>query len=499
AGGTAGAAKPGSAFAAPAALAAARSGGVAVAAVASSGGSQGDYGATSLSASGAWSASASGAFTYRYPITAPPSLGGAAPTVGLAYDSQSVDGETSARNSQSSWVGDGWSYSPGFIERSYKTCKDQGIEDSGDSCWAGWNATISLGTHNGQLLRDSDGTYHLQTDDGTRIERLTGATNGLWQGEYFKVTTTDGTAYYLGLNHAPGGSTDDATGSAWGIPVYHPKSDDPCHSSDKGDDSQCDKPVGYRFNLDFVVDPHGNVQRYDWSTESNYYNMGFGQIPDEDKDDKGGTLTQYTRGGHLTQISYGYQLADARAGREPAAKVVFRTAQRCTTSDSVCKDGNLSSDTAANWPDTPYDLNCPSDWKTKIGEEGDTDGVCLQSGPTFWQTYRLKGIDTKVRTSSGWQDVDSYELKQVFSDAGGTYDPVTGKTQDPKSSGSLQSVMWLSEIVHTGKDTSAGGDDPISLDPVTFVGIETDNRVDGLTPAAPPLFHPRVSSIQTET
>ncbi|WP_371493702.1 toxin glutamine deamidase domain-containing protein [Kitasatospora sp. NBC_00374] len=494
------AAKTGSAFAAPSAVAAAQSsGGVAVAAVAGSSGSQGDYGATSLSASGAWSASASGAFTYRYPITAPPSLGGAAPTVGLAYDSQSVDGETSARNSQSSWIGDGWSYSPGFIERSYKSCKDQGIEDSGDSCWAGWNATISLGTHTGQLLRDSDGVYHLQTDDGTRIERLTGATNGLWQGEYFKVTTTDGTAYYLGLDHAPGTTSDDATDSAWGIPVYHPKSGDPCHSSDKGDDSQCDKPVGYRFNLDFVVDPHGNVQRYDWATESNYYNMGFGQIPDEDKDDKGGTLTQYTRGGHLTQISYGYQLEDARAGREPAAKVVFRTAQRCTTSDTVCKDGNLSSDTAANWPDTPYDLNCPSDWKTKVGKEGDTDGVCLVSGPTFWQTHRLKGVDTKVRTASGWQDVDTYELKQVFSDAGGTYDPVTGKTQDPKSTGSLQSVMWLSEIVHTGKDTSAGGDGPLTLDPVTFVGLEMDNRVDGLSPAAPPLYHPRISSVQTET
>ncbi|MFD0350448.1 hypothetical protein ACFQ0M_39350 [Kitasatospora aburaviensis] len=67
-----GTAKAGSAFAAPAAAAAAQSsGGVAVAAVAGTSGSQGDYGATSLSASGAWSASASGAFTYRYPITAP--------------------------------------------------------------------------------------------------------------------------------------------------------------------------------------------------------------------------------------------------------------------------------------------------------------------------------------------------------------------------------------------------------------------------------------------
>ncbi|MFJ1703114.1 RHS repeat-associated core domain-containing protein [Kitasatospora sp. NPDC088346] len=485
-----------SAFASPSARAAsAGSASMAVAAVAGSGGSQGDYGATSLSASGSWTASASGAFTYSYPITVPPSLGGAAPSVGLSYDSQSVDGETSARNSQSSWIGDGWGYSPGFVERSYKACKDQGIEDSGDQCWGGWNATISLGSHTGELVRDSAGVYHLQNDDGTKVERLTGATNGMWQGEYFKVTTTDGTAYYLGLNHAPGTTSDGATNSAWGAPVYHPKSGDPCYDSAKGNDSQCDQQPGYRFNLDFAVDPHGNVQRYDYATESNYYNMGYGQVA---KDDKGGTLTAYTRGGRLTQISYGYQLPDVLAGREPAAKVVFNVAQRCTTSDSVCQESNLSKDTATNWPDTPYDLTCRSTDKNKV-EGDDTDGVCLTGGPTFWQTTRLKSIDTRVRTASGWQDVDTYDLNQVFSDAGGTYDPVTGKTQDPKNAGALQSVMWLSEIRHTGKDTSAGGTGTITLDPVTFTGIEMDNRVDGLSPAAPPLYHPRISSIQTDT
>ncbi|MFD0569262.1 hypothetical protein ACFQ0T_08270 [Kitasatospora gansuensis] len=34
---------------------------------------------------------------------------------------------------------------------------------------------------------------------------------------------------------------------------------------------------------------------------------------------------------------------------------------------------------------------------------------------------------------------------------------------------------------------------------MTFTGIEMNNRVDGLTPAAPPLYRPRISSIQTET
>ncbi|MFE4972105.1 RHS repeat-associated core domain-containing protein [Kitasatospora sp. NPDC056651] len=476
---------------APAALSAAASG-TAVAAVAGAGGSQGTYAATSLSASGSWSGTASGAFTYAYPIGVPAAMSGAAPGVSLSYNSQAVDGETSARNSQSSPVGDGWDYHPGFIERSYRSCDTDGVKDSNDSCWAGWNATISLGEHTGELVRDANGAYHLQSDDGTKIERLSGASNGLWDGEYFKVTTTDGTAYYLGLNHAPGTTSDSATNSAWGVPVYHPKPGDPCYDSAKGNKSQCAQQMGYRFNLDFVVDPNGNVQRYDWATESNYYNMGFGQVA---ASGGGGTLTQYTRGGYLTQISYGYKLADETAGREPSAKVVFNSAQRCVVSDATCQASNLSGATAASWPDTPYDLNCPSTYKTS----GTGNDVCLVGSPTFWSTYRLKSIDTKVRDASGWKDVDSYELTQVFSDAGGTYDPVTGKTQNKQSAGALQSVMWLQSIKHTGKDTTAGGSGPLSLDPITFTGIEVDNRVDGLTPAAPALYHPRISSVQTET
>lgn len=477
---------------APSVLASAANQSVAVAAVSDTGGSQGNYAATSLSASGSWSQSASGAFTYSYPIAVPPSLGGVAPSVALTYNSQSIDGKTSARNSQSSWIGDGWSYAPGFIERSYKSCKDSGIKDSGDQCWAGYNGTLSLGSHTGELIRGSDGVYRLASDDGTKIERLSGATNSLWDGEYFKVTTTDGVAYYLGLNHAPGTSADTATNSAWGVPVYHPKPGDPCYSAAKGNASQCDQQVGYRFNIDFVVDPQGNVQRYDYTTESNYYNMGFGQVA---KNGDGGTLTQYTRSGYLSRISYGYKLADAVSGKDPAARISFDTKQRCTTSDTVCQASNLSKDTAKNWPDVPYDINCPSTYKTK----GEGDDVCRFGSPTFWSTNRLKDISTQVKIGTGWQDVDSYALTHVFSDAGGVIDPVTGKTGSPDSAGMLQSIMWLSSIQHTGRDTTGGSSTPITMDPVTFTGIETDNRVDGLTPAAPPLYHPRISSIRTET
>ncbi|MFD4532919.1 ricin-type beta-trefoil lectin domain protein [Kitasatospora sp. NPDC058397] len=465
----------------------AASGGMAVAAVSDTGSSQGSYTATDLSASGSWSQSSSGAFTYGYPVTTPPSLAGAGPEVTLSYNSQSVDGETSARNSQASWIGDGWSYSPGFLERSYKSCKNAGIKDSGDECWAGWNATLALGSHNGELIRDADGLYHLQSDDGTRIERLTGAANGLWQGEYFKVTTTDGTAYYFGLNHAPGTTGDGATNSAWAVPVYHPNNGDPCYSAAKGKDSQCDQQLGWRWNLDFVVDPHGNLQRYDWAAEANRYAMGSASGT--------GILVPYSRGGHLARVSYGYQLADALAGREPSARVNFDTAERCTVSDAVCKPENLSAATASNWPDVPFDLACQDGWTTS----GTGSNVCRLASPTFWSTKRLSTIRTELRTQSGWQNVDRYDLTHLFSAAGGTYDPVTGKTPDKQNVGSLQSVMWLSQIRHTAQDTSAGGSGQIALDPVTFAGIEVDNRVDSSDVSSLPLYRPRIIGINTES
>ncbi|HEX4060653.1 MAG TPA: hypothetical protein VHY58_06480 [Streptosporangiaceae bacterium] len=44
--------------------------------------------------SGTWAAQ-QGDFTYSYPITLPPALGGQTPDVTLGYDSQFIDGETS--------------------------------------------------------------------------------------------------------------------------------------------------------------------------------------------------------------------------------------------------------------------------------------------------------------------------------------------------------------------------------------------------------------------
>ncbi|MFF4121421.1 ricin-type beta-trefoil lectin domain protein [Streptomyces sp. NPDC001714] len=494
-----------------------------------SSGSQGTYAATSLNPAGSWQTSGTGAFTYSYPIDVPSAVGGNAPSVALSYDSQSEDGETSARNSQASWIGDGWDYQPGFVERAYRSCgallDSSGkkiVKGSGDQCWAGDNATISFGSHSGQLVPDGVDSsvpgeikqWRLQGDDGTLVQELSGAANGLHDGVYFRLLTTDGTAAYFGADHSPTGPGpsgamqsgtpgDSSTDAAWGVPVLHPESSDPCYDSAKGKASQCDKHEGWRWNLDFVVSPSGFVERYDYTTETNYYDLGGGQAATGDS----GTLTSYVRGGKLDSVSYGYKLTDEQTGRKPAGQVVFTSKQRCQTTDTFtdCSAGNLNDNTAPHWPDVPWDLHCDSTDSTTLpsGSTSVPTNVCVTAGPTFWSTTRLDSITTKVHvkdsSTDDLVDVDSYQLGQVYSDAGGTVDPVTGTTVDPKDAGSLQAVMWLQSIQHTGKDTYGNGNSAIKLNQVSFTGTEIDNRVNDTSPSAPPLYRPRISSIQTET
>lgn len=427
---------------------------VILAATTSPSGSGGDYSATPLPAAGAWEAGgSSGAFTYSYPITVPPVPGGLVPQVSLGYNSQMADGLTSSTNSQASWIGDGWDYSPGFVERSYETCSQDKLSPSipsgdktGDLCWSTNNVTtLSLNGTNTTLVDDPANGWHAMTDNGAKISYVTGGNNGTKDGGYWKVTTPDGTSYYFGRNRLPGWiSGDTTTNSAWTVPVYSPRSSDSdgCYNSTFSK-SSC--PQAWRWNLDYVVDSHGNAMAYFYNTNTNYYGA-----------DKATTGTaSYVRSGHLSQIWYGFRDGSVYGG----------------TNGAPAGDGEVVFTTAETRTDWPSDLACSS------------GASCNVNSPSFWTKTQLTTIDTYALEGSSMSHVDSWALSQSFP-------PPDTTTKYPP--------LWLDSITRTGEDGTAAPLPPVSFDPPLPLPNRVETQQD-ITDGYPAMYRNRIEYVTSET
>lgn len=76
-----------------------------------------DFSKTDLKASSSWAAGGnSGDFAYSYPVSVPQVPGDLVPAVSLNYSSGAVDGQTAGGNTQPGVFGEGWSYTPGFVQ-----------------------------------------------------------------------------------------------------------------------------------------------------------------------------------------------------------------------------------------------------------------------------------------------------------------------------------------------------------------------------------------------
>jgi RHS repeat-associated protein len=415
-------------------------GGTMLALAAGSKSGSGNFGATSLTPSLNWSAGGNaGGFSWSYPIRVPPSLGGPSPSIGLSYSSQSVDGLMAATNNQPSWIGEGFQWSPGYIERSYKGCADDmdstghnNTAKTGDQCWETDNATLTMTGHSGELLKDpSDpNRWHLRNDDGTLVVHQTGAANGDNDGEWWVVTTPDGTQHWFG-------GTPSAN-STFNSVVFGNDPGEPCHAATFAA-SSCVQ--AWRWNIDYVVDPHGNTMTYHYTKETNRYGRANSSTD----------LVQYDRGGYLTEIDYGTRAGDT--GTAPM-QVVFGTEDRCLS--------GCATHDKAHWPDTPWDQEC-------------TGAPCTNFGPTFWTTRRLSTITTKVAGAN----VEQWTFTHQF------LDPADG----------TRAGLWLAKISHTGL---ANGNNTAVPD-ITFDGVQLANRVDTDNDHLYPMNWWRVSRIHTET
>ncbi|HEY3906406.1 MAG TPA: RHS repeat-associated core domain-containing protein [Streptosporangiaceae bacterium] len=374
-----------------------RTSGVVLALVAAPSGSAGNFAAEPVSeANTGWASGASsGAYTSSFPITVPPVPGGLAPAVALNYDSQATSGLTSSTNNQASWVGDGWNYSPGFIESDYSTCsQDAGEPSTGDLCPNGATVSMSLNGTTTTLVNGS-GKWVPQADGGQTVKQ---------SGNTWEVIQPDGTQYWFGLNQLPGyAAGDQTTNSLWTVPVW-----EGC-----GQAAFCSLP--WRYNLDYVVDPHGNAMAFFYNTQTNSY-----------AEQNGTTATgTYTQGGVLTAIEYGFRAGQVYAST-PAARINFTS--------------------AAGRQDAPTDLTCAP------------AAACTITSPTFWNNDALTTITTQALKGTTLANADSYALATTY--------PATG---DPTTSPSL----WLASVTRTGQD----GGTASTLPPVSFAGTALPNRV----------------------
>jgi RHS repeat-associated protein len=411
----------------------------------------GDFTALPGTSSGTWgTAGQTGAFTWSYPLTLRPAPAGDTPELALSYDSSRVDGLTSATNNQASAIGDGWALAgAGRIAQKFVPCNDQGVTGSFDLCGnpGGQNISISFGGRSGALVKDTTtGAWKLSRDDGSKVEYLkTAGTNGTFDGGYWKITDPSGTQYFFGLNKLPGWASGKATtNSVETVPVGAATTSQPCSAATFAA-SLCQQARGW--NLDYVVDVHGNSQAFYYGTAINYYRAQAGT----------GTILPYVRSSRLDRVDYGM-----RAGSELTATAPLRIKLDYT---ARCTGVNCTAGT-----DVPTGLTCPA------------AGPCTIQSPTFFMDYRLTGIQTESLVAAGtYQAADRWNLSHSMPDPGDTTKP----------------SLWLGSIQHLGLNTR-DGQTTVTDPAVVFSGQTLQNRVwvvDGLAP----LNRFRITAVKTVT
>jgi RHS repeat-associated protein len=391
-------------------------------------------------------------------------------------------------NNQSSWIGDGWDMTSGFVERRYVPCSEDQDDDSadrapnnptrdtGDLCWDSDNAFLVFnGSSTPLVKKDDPGTANAvewvpEADDGTLVQQYDAGTDTARATEYWKVTTSDGTQYFFGKDERFAGDSLNQ-GSRWTVPVYGNHVGEPGHESSFRASSV---RMGWRFMLDYTTDTSGNSMTYKYRTETNRY--GANNNAGDGSGDPDTKAVPYTRGGTLEWVSYG-----TRAGGEPTAAdgagspylVNFNIGERCLKSTG-CVLADATKAQRTSWHDSPLDLRCTSTTSCKD-----------MQFPAFFSTKRLTSVTSKVMAGGSLRPVNTWTLNHSWRDPGDG----TGR------------ILWLGKIGRTAHGDWTTSDDDISFGPVVFSGGEQfPGRVDdSSTDGYPAMNRIRLTGITTET
>jgi len=315
-----------------------------------------------------------GAVTWEIPIEVPSGRNGQTPALTLRYHSGIVDELRGTQNPQSSWAGLGWNLDLGYIAR-----KIELDASYVPRCTEEYH--LVLNGVSSKLIPIGNNEYRTEDERYWRVQRLTTATNR--GGDYWLVTTGDGTQYRFGYQDETAGA--DSRESAWWMVTTG------CDGSPQF------RYTNWRWNVDQIADAHGNVVRVDYRRETNDYVFlwqGHAHIYSAGRwcngayecwcqvygqtfychDYMAGQAhpSGYVRSGSLEQITYSWPGA--------THKVIFQVGER-------------------------------SDYPTAFDSQRQTQLV-----QTFWSKERLQSIE--VRSDGQGQVVRRYELSAGYDEDG---------------------------------------------------------------------------------
>jgi RHS repeat-associated protein len=311
---------------------------------------------------------------WEIPIEVPPGRNGQTPALTLRYHSGIVDELRGTQNPQSSWAGLGWNLDLGYIAR-----KIELDPNYVPRCTEEYH--LVLNGVSSKLIPIGNNEYRTEDERYWRVQRLTTTTNR--GGDYWLVTTADGTQYRLGYQDETAGG--DSRESAWWMVTTG------CDGSPQF------RYTNWRWNVDQIADTYGNIVRVDYRRETNdfvflweghahIYSTGrwcngayecwcqvYGQtFYCHDYMAGQAHPSGYVRGGSLEQITYSWPNA--------THKVIFQVGDR-------------------------------SDYPTAFDSQRQTQLV-----QTFWSKERLQSIE--VRSAGQGQVVRRYELSGGYDEDG---------------------------------------------------------------------------------
>ncbi|WP_386778869.1 RHS repeat domain-containing protein [Longispora fulva] len=420
-------------------------------------GASGDFTRSPLSPSATWTAGESGGgFSWNYQMRVPQSSGGLNPAVAASYSSAAVDGRTTAANGQAGILGEGWDLSAGgFVERTYASCSQDG-NNTGDLCWKNDNVTISLAGKTVRAFNDGAGEtgWHVENDPGWKVTQCWGTLcgtqpdNGTFNGEYWIITTPDGTRYYFGSNHRLA-SQGVETESTLAVPVYSNNPGEPCYNAAGFAASAC--KMGWRWGLDYVQDTRDNSMTYYYEREWERYGQNLNT-----------TAAAYDRANTLIRIEYGTRAGSENGSNAPYV-IDFGLTFRCyQPGQPSCDESQFD-----QWPDSPLDQVC-------VYTATSCPGIY---SPVFFTINALSSVTMRVRDAAGtgYRDIERYDTPTGF-----------WPTDD-----GISPSLWLNNIGHTG----LAGATPVTMPNIVFKGTALDNRYGG----TPPMKHWRMWQIFSET